>query len=578
MSAGLAVSIGQFSDKGLKESNQDFHGCLIPEEPSLTMKGIAVAIADGISSSQVSHIAAETAVKSFLTDYYCTSEAWSVKTAGERVISATNSWLHTQSRQTQYNHDRDKGYVATLSVVVFKSTSAHIFHVGDTRVFRLSGRSLEQLTVDHRMIVSAEQSYLARAMGVDPRVEIDYRVERLSPGDIYILASDGVYEFVDGKVIADAIAANDNNLDAAAERIVETALANGSGDNLTVQIVRLDHVPASVDATDVASDALNLPLPPILKPRDDFDGYTILRTLYASSRSHVYLAEDKDSGAHVVIKVPSVDMAADEGHIRRFMMEDWIARRINSAHVLKAFARARPPNYLYTVTEYVEGRSLTQWMIDNPRPTLDQVRDIVDQIAKGLRAFHRMEMVHQDLRPENILIDNAGTVKIIDFGSTRVAGVVEANPLGDDGGILGTVQFTAPEYFYGEMGTERSDFFSLGVIVYQMLTGKLPYGTAVSKIRTRQQARKLRYHSAQLYNESVPEWIDGALKRAVHPDPWKRHEALSEFEFDLKNPNRAFLGNGAGVSFAERNPLLFWKVLTLVFALTSVVLAIQLYS
>ncbi len=577
MGVGLAVSIGQYSSKGVKETNQDFHGCLVPEEPELTMKGIAVAIADGISTSQVSHIAAETAVKSFLTDYYCTSEAWAVKTAAERVISATNSWLHSQSRQGQYAHDQDKGYVATLSVVVFKAASAHIFHVGDTRVYRLSGKSLEQLTTDHRMTISSQESYLARAMGVNPHVEIDYRVERLSPGDVYILASDGVDEHVDGKTIADAIAANDNNLDAAAGRIVETALANGSRDNLTIQVIRLDRIPASGDAADIAAGALNLPLPPILAPRSDFDGYTIQRTLYSSSRSHVYLARDNDSGAHVVIKVPSIDMMSDEGHIRRFMMEDWVARRINSAHVLKAFARARPPNYLYTVTEYVEGRSLTQWMIDNPRPSLDQVRDIADQITKGLRAFHRMEMVHQDLRPENILIDSAGTVKIIDFGSTRVAGVVEANPVGDDGGILGTLQFTAPEYFYGEAGTPRADFFSLGVIVYHMLSGKLPYGADVSKIRSRQQARKLRYHSVRLYNESVPEWVDGALKKAVHHDPWKRYEALSEFTYDLSHPNRAFIGEGGGVSFVERNPLLFWKLLSLALALLSTVLASQIF-
>ncbi|MCO6185292.1 bifunctional protein-serine/threonine kinase/phosphatase [Rhizobium sp. L1K21] len=578
MGAGLAVSIGQFSDKGVKAINQDFHGALVPQEPERSMKGIAVAIADGISSSAVSHIAAETAVKSFLTDYYCTSEAWTVKLAAERVISATNAWLYSQSRQSQHAHDQDKGYVTTFTVVVFKAASAHIFHIGDTRVYRVSGRSLEQLTVDHRTVVSSSQAYLARAMGVNPDVEIDCRVERLVPGDVYILASDGVYEFVDGKLIADAVAANDNNLDAAAERIVEAALANGSSDNLTVQVVRLDHVPASGDAADLASEAVRLPLPPVLAPRADFDGYTILRSLYASSRSHVYLAEDRESGARVVIKVPSIDMVSDEGHMRRFMMEDWIARRINSAHVLKAYARTRPPNYLYTVTEFIEGRSLTQWMIDNPRPTLDQVRDITAQIIKGLRAFHRMEMVHQDLRPENILIDNASTVKIIDFGSTRVAGVVEANPLGDDGDILGTLQFTAPEHFYGETGTERADFFSLGVIVYHMLTGKLPYGASVSKIRTRQQARKLRYHSASLYNESVPDWIDGALKRAVHPDPWKRYQALSEFEFDLKNPNPAFLGQGAQVSFVERHPLIVWQMLTLFFAALSFALALRLYS
>src|SRR5215212_10915950 len=103
----LKISVGQHSDKGRKETNQDFHGVLIPKEPLLSLKGVAVVLADGISSSDVSRVASESAVKSFLTDYYCTSESWSVKTSAYRVITATNSWLHAQTRQSHYAHDRD---------------------------------------------------------------------------------------------------------------------------------------------------------------------------------------------------------------------------------------------------------------------------------------------------------------------------------------------------------------------------------------------------------------------------------------------------------------------------------------
>ena len=139
MSGHLAISIGQYSDKGRKEVNQDFHGALIPDEPQLSMKGIAIVIADGISTSDVSQIASESAVKSFLTDYYCTSDSWSVKMSAQRVIAATNSWLHSQTRQSQYLYDRDKGYVCTLSAMVIKSTTAHIFHIGDARISRVAG-------------------------------------------------------------------------------------------------------------------------------------------------------------------------------------------------------------------------------------------------------------------------------------------------------------------------------------------------------------------------------------------------------------------------------------------------------
>ena len=170
----LKISVGQYSDKGRKETNQDFHGVLIPAEPLLSLKGIAIVLADGISSSNVSRIAAESAVKGFLTDYYCTSESWSVRTSAQRVLEATNSWLHSQTRRSQYSYERDRGYVCTLSAIVLKSTTAHLFHVGDCRIYRLSGNSLEQLTNDHRVIISSEQSYLGRALGVNPQIEIDY--------------------------------------------------------------------------------------------------------------------------------------------------------------------------------------------------------------------------------------------------------------------------------------------------------------------------------------------------------------------------------------------------------------------
>ena len=118
---------------------------------------------------------AESAVKGFLTDYYCTSESWSVRTSAQRVLEATNSWLHSQTRRSQYSYDRDSGYVCTLSAMVIKSTTAHMFHVGDCRIYRVSGNALEQLTEDHRVVISSEQSYLGRALGVNPQIEIDYQ-------------------------------------------------------------------------------------------------------------------------------------------------------------------------------------------------------------------------------------------------------------------------------------------------------------------------------------------------------------------------------------------------------------------
>jgi serine/threonine protein kinase len=279
----------------------------------------------------------------------------------------------------------------------------------------------------------------------------------------------------------------------------------------------------------------------------------------------------------VVLKIPSIDLRDDPEYLKRFLMEEWVARRINSAHVLKPCLQSRKRNYLYVVMEFIDGQTLTQWMIDNPKSDLATVRGIVEQIARGLQAFHRMEMLHQDLRPANVMIDKTGTVKIIDFGSTRVKGVIEAAPSADRHEILGTAQYTAPEYFLGENGTSRSDIFSLGVITYQMLTGRLPYGAEVAKTRTKSQQRRLRYSSALDDSREIPAWIDSVLKKATHPDPYKRYDELSEYVYELRHPNKDHLG-ASPTPLIERNPLLFWKGLSLILAVIVVVLLYSKYG
>lgn len=571
----LKISVGQYSDKGRKAVNQDFHGVSSPGEPLLGSKGIAVALADGIGSSEVSQVASEFAVMSLLDDYYCTPEAWSVQKSVERVLSATNAWLHSRTQQSQHRHDMDRGYVCALSALVIKSATAHVFHVGDTRVYRLHADSLEQLTQDHRIIVADGQSCLSRAMGFNPQLEIDYFRQQVNVGDTFVLASDGVYEHVDASFVARAVHLGLSDLNATARSIVEEAGRRGSTDNLTVQIVVIDELPAP-DAHDVRTHAPALLLPPVLDARMTLDGYRIVRELHGSSRSHVYLAVDMETDTLVVLKTPSIDMQGDPAYLERFMMEEWVARRIANAHVLKPCPQKRKREHLFVATEYIDGQTLSQWMIDNPSPALETVRGIVEQVAKGLQAFHRLEMLHQDLRPDNIMIDRTGTVKIIDFGATRVAGITELTTPAERGDVLGTAQYTAPEYFLGEPGSARSDLFSLAVITYQMLSGRLPYGTAVSTARTRSVQRNLRYASVLDDEREIPAWIDAVLRKALHPDPLRRHDALSEYVHDLRHPSQEFLSGK--MPLIERHPVLFWRTTAVFLAIAVLALLIERFS
>ncbi|HID37698.1 MAG TPA: bifunctional protein-serine/threonine kinase/phosphatase [Ghiorsea sp.] len=567
----LQVSIGQHSDKGKKPINQDFYGAYIPEEPQLSSKGIAITLADGISSSDVSQIASESAVTGFLDDYYCTSDAWSVQKSAQQVMLAMNSWLHAQTKQSRYCYEaKDRGYVCTFSALILKSTTAYLFHVGDTRIYHLQGNTLEQLTQDHRVRVSQDKSYLSRALGIDLHLDIDHQSLPLAENDIFILTTDGIYEFVSAAFMTKTIQKHQNDLDKAAEVILNHALEQGSDDNLTIQIVRVDKLPLQ-DAKEIYQQLTSLPFPPELEARTVFDGYEVVRKIHASSRSHVYLVKDVETSEPVIIKTPSVDLRGDAAYLERFLMEEWIARRINNPHVLKPCPQTRAHNYLYVATEFIDGQTVTQWMIDHPKPDMEEVRGIVEQIAKGLRAFHRLEMLHQDLRPENIMIDKTGTVKIIDFGATHVAGILEiSNPILQQN-VLGTAQYTAPEYFLGESGTPRSDMYSLAIITYQMLSGRFPYGTKVAKSRTKNAQKKLVYKSVLDDDREIPMWVDEAIRKAVRPNPYKRYDEISEFIFDLRYPNQKFL-NKTRPPLIERSPVLFWKSISLVLSLIIVFL------
>ena len=160
----VKVRAEQITDAGVKkEKNEDCIGLRVPEEPLLTTKGIVAVVADGVSASEAGKEASETCVKDFIADYYCTPDAWTVKTSAHRVLTALNRWLYSQSQQFV---DVQKGYISTMSVLIIKSRTAYIFHIGDSRIYRLRNNDFEQITKDHVAVINKNTRYLSRAMGM----------------------------------------------------------------------------------------------------------------------------------------------------------------------------------------------------------------------------------------------------------------------------------------------------------------------------------------------------------------------------------------------------------------------------
>ncbi len=554
----LKVSIGAYSDKGVKEDNEDFYGARIPDEPQLTHKGVAIAIADGMSGSDAGKEASQCCVVSFLSDYFSTPDSWTVKNAGQKILSATNSWLYSKGQQ---EYESTKGMVSTLSILVFKSTTAHIFHIGDSRIYRIRKGNLELMTRDHRIHVSKDKNYLNRAMGIEPRLEVDYKAFPLEKDDLFIMTTDGLHDFINEKSLR-SMALQEGEMQVIAEKIAHQASANQSDDNLTCQLVKVDELPLAKE-DEILRRHINLSFPPLLEPGMILDGYRVEEELHASKRTQIYRAFDTKNEIQVILKTPSILFDDDTRYIEHFLHEEWAGKRIQHENVLKVLGTDRKKSFIYYVTEYIHGQTIREWMDSHPKPYIREIRIIVKQIAMGLNAFHRMEMLHQDLKPENIMIDTNGVVKIIDFGSVKIAGIAEITPLeSNEENVLGTLNYTAPEYHLGQRAGVKSDLYSLGVITYEMINGALPFGRDMPENPNKMNLSKLEYVPSFHKNTMVPIWIDGALKRATSIAPQARYDEISEFIHDLSKPNPDFLKESQQIPIIERNPLLFWKLVS----------------
>ena len=551
----LQITFAQKSEAGRKPENQDTVGARLPEGNTLTTKGIAIAIADGVSSSKAAREASQTAITGFLCDYYATPDTWRTQQSAIRVIQSLNSSLWGRSQNSIYG----EGYLTTFSALVLKGDTGFIFHVGDTRVYRLRDNNLEQLTRDHTQRIDKHTTHLSRAMGADPYLEVDMHSFELQLGDIFILSSDGIHEAIPAHEFKTHLLNGCNNLDALANHLLQQALHCGSDDNLSVQLVRIENLGTSGqdDAVKVLS---RLPFPPILSPGQNIDGLTIKKILHESTRSQVYLVENEKTQL-MVMKTPSVLFQDDKAYIERFVMEAWIGARIQSPGVVRVIAASESRSCLYYLTEYLPGPTLTQLLKERGILSITDAVELVEGLIRGIRGFHRKDTLHQDLKPDNIVISAKGPM-IVDFGSCWVAGVQEAGtPIVRDL-VLGTLDYSAPEYRYGGKVGPASDQFSLAVLLYEMLTGKLPYGSAYGKAMDLKSFQRLHYISAMKHNPLVPYWLDKALEKALAIHPNSRYEALSEWLQDLKRPNPNWL-SPRSQPLLERHPDKVWKFLAI---------------
>lgn len=587
LNGGLEIAAGQCSEKGGKQTNEDAIGIRIPDGLMLTTKGAVSVICDGVSAAEAAEKASGISISNFISDYYSTPDTWSVEKSSSQVLTALNRWLYGLGQDYR---EAQRGYVCTFTALIFKSCSAHLLHVGDSRAYRYRNSKLERLSRDHVTVLGENKRYLARALGLDVKLDVDYQKLELQQGDCYLLTTDGIHDVISDKQLSEKLSTfttetrsnTDYNAhlntreesvidhDDFCRRLCTAAIDAGSLDNVSCQLLSIDKLP-QLNIEDLYQQLSQLPFPPPLSVGMKLDGYTIEEVLHQSQRSQVYLATD-EAGNKRCIKTPSVNYIDDAAYIERFMLESWIGHRINSPNVVKLLDRKRVKSTLYYVTEHLNGMPLSLWIERNPKPSVQEVLLLLKQIESGVRAFHRKETLHQDLKPENILLTYEGQIKLIDFGSCYIKGIAEiATPLKRDI-ILGTADYSAPESVLGYRVSNKADLFSMAVITFEMLTGQLPFKGKLAQCRSKQDYLKLIYIPSYELNPLIPLWMDPPLKKALSFDPECRQDDTSELLYELNQPLTHWDKAEVGRSLLEKNPVRFWQGLALTFGMTTLLL------
>lgn len=555
----LAVQYGGCSLTGARDENQDAFLVKSPtNKGERDNKGVVVCIADGVSCSNQSQQASHTATMQFISDYYATPNSWDVKHSASKIISTLNSWLFEQGTKQSFTHN---SLVSTFSTVIIKSNTAHVLHVGDTRVYHIRNNAIQLLTRDHQRTNFGKAAYLTRALGMDSSLEVDYQTISLQENDKFLLTTDGVHDFIDQSELLD-ISSQHHDLEHLCQTICQKALENKSLDNVSSLLLTIDSLPKH-DLLEHQYLALSQTIPPALEVGHKLDDYRVTKVLYAGSRSHVYRVTDERADTEMVMKVPSVHYSEDRTFLTSFANESWVGSQIDSRLIMRTFSTPKQSKFVYQLCEHIEGTTLRQWMYDNPRPSLHTVRNITDQLIKALRVFQRAGMVHRDLKPENIMVTETGEIKIIDFGAVKVQALQDLNRKFQDNIPLGALNYIAPEYIDTGDATTVSDLFSIAVITYEMLAGELPYKAITNQNLHSAKHINWNYRALNQYRNDLPQWVNLALKKATHPLPAKRYQVLSEFMVDLFTPNKSLTDEYQDNPLLKRNPIMFWKLAAL---------------
>ena len=543
----LVLAAGFASARGPREENQDFGGVHMGTALERTRHGVIAAVADGVSGGKRGRVAADLAVRALIEGFYAMPDTLGPARAMQASLGAYNRWLNGMGRG-----DDMENSATTLTAFALRGRRAHLVHVGDSRAWRFAGGRLACLTTDHVRPEPDLRHVLIRALGMEAGLRLDHDTIELAEHDRLLLTSDGVHGPLSASRIA-AILARQMSAEATAEELVETALAAGGRDNATavlIDVVRLP--PPDHDGILAGLSALPAATPPA--PGSSFDGFRIERVLSEGRYAILLVAEDGETGSKVVLKFPRAGALSERAIRLAFARELLLAQRVASPFVLAAHpVRPDRQTALYCVQPLLEGETMAERMKRGLVPLKLAVEQAI-RLTRAVAALHRLDVVHRDIKPDNVMLTSDGGLKLIDLGVARLPRVEDFH--GDE--IPGTPGFMAPEQFVGNAGDDLTDQFALGVTLYRWLTGHWPFGEQEAF----QRPRFGRPVPPSKYRADIPSWLDDAILTAIQPDAQARFGDVIELLRALERGGSLEVRPRRPLPLIERNPVAFWQAIS----------------
>ncbi|MDD5390624.1 MAG: bifunctional protein-serine/threonine kinase/phosphatase [Gallionellaceae bacterium] len=548
----MQPSFGFASEIGPRPRNEDFGGFVTPTPATAALKGWLAALADGVSGGSHGREAAEATVRNLLADYYATPETWEMTHALDTVIQSLNRWLSGQVASRR----EAGGMACTLSALVLRGRRWTLAHVGDTRIYRLRGEHLEQLTQDHTWEQPGMEHVLKRAIGLDTHVRVDFAEGDLVAGDVFLIVCDGIWQPL-GQIELHRLLRLYEDPQACARNLVAEALRQGGGDNASALVVRVPDVDANTDDQTEFLTRRHLPLPGRLEPGSLLDGYVIDAVLHDSRETLLYRAHAADSGQPCVLKTLQPRLEGDKELADRLLMEEWLGKRVHS-HYFAEVLPAPERNFLYFAMSWHDGQSLQDRLDHGRHFTAQEVVSLGIRLLKGLGALHRLDVAHRDVKPANLHLGEDGKLRILDLGVAHCP----ACPRGQSEENPGTPSYMAPELFSGgeAANVARADLYAVGVTLYHLLTRKYPYG----EIEAFQHPRFGDPVPPTRYRPEIPGWLESALLKACAHRPEARFETAEEFLLALEKGEASRLLRPRPTPLAARDPVRFWQTIALV--------------